>query len=391
MNERPKVALLIESSNAYSRDLLHGIRAWQRDHDAWSIRLSEHARGESPPKWLQNWDGAGIIARVENQTIAKALLKTSLPIVDVSAALPKLPFTRVVTDNEAATQLAIDHLRECGLTQFAYCGNSRFHWSEKRYRYFAATIEALNCTCYNFPSHSKSNDGNEDEEQQVKAIAAWIAELPKPIGILACYDLRGQQVIEACRHADVRVPDDVAVIGVHNDELLCDLCDPPLTSVIPNAKGAGYRAAELLSQKMAANRKSQKSGPAQTHLIAPIGVARRQSTDLVAIDDPKISQALQFMRAHANEGITVSDVLQAVPMSRTLLERSFKRNLGLTPHNYLINIRVERVKKLLATTKTSIGEIAEKCGFEHIEYLSVAFKRQTGKTPSEYRKQTFAS
>lgn len=387
MPSRPKVALLIESSNTYSRDLLHGIRSWQRSNDAWAIRLTEHARGAKPPAWLKTWKGDGIIARVENTSIANVLKATKLPVVDVSAALPSLPFIRVATDSEAATSLAIDHLRECGLHQFAYCGNNSFNWSQKRYKYFSDTLKSLGHSCFNYIVPPNKTKQPLRGDQEVDAIASWLLTLPKPIGVLACYDIRGQQVIEACQQAGIRVPDEVAVLGVHNDELLCDLCDPPLSSVIPDAKQAGFRAAEILSGLMKNKGDKRPSTPPTAHLIAPLGVARRQSTDLVAIDDPKLSDALRYIRHNANRGITVTDVLQAVPMSRTLLERKFKEHLGITPHHYILNNRLERVKTLLVNSKSSINEVADKCGFEHIEYLSVAFKRETGLTPTQYRKK----
>ena len=354
MSGRPKVALLIESSNTYARELLHGIRSWQRDHDTWTIRLTEHGRGAKVPAWLKSWEGDGIIARVENRGIAKALQSTGLPVVDVSAALPDTPFIRVATDSTAATELAIDHLRERGLTQFAYCGDDQFQWSKQRYRYFADGLKERGYACAKFSSPKIDRKSPRRVDQEVDAIAQWLMTLPKPVGILACYDIRGQQVLEACGQVGIRVPDEAAVMGVHNDELLCDLCDPPLSSVIPNARQAGYRAAEILSQLMV--RKSKSAS-----------------------------------RNHADEGITVADVLKAVPMSRTLLERRFKDSLGTTPHRQILHIRLSKVKTLLTTTKLSISEIADRCGFDYMEYLCVAFKRESGQTPSDFRKANSAS
>ena len=389
MSGRPKVALLIESSNTYARELLHGIRSWQRDHDTWTIRLTEHGRGAKVPAWLKSWEGDGIIARVENRGIAKALQSTGFPVVDVSAALPDTPFIRVATDSAAATELAIDHLRERGLTQFAYCGDDQFQWSKQRYRYFADGLKERGYACAKFSSPKIDRKSPRRVDQEVDAIAQWLMTLPKPVGILACYDIRGQQVLEACGQVGIRVPDEAAVMGVHNDELLCDLCDPPLSSVIPNARQAGYRAAEILSQLMV--RKSKSASLKTNYLIEPLGVSCRQSTDLVAIDDPKISEALRFIRDHADEGITVADVLKAVPMSRTLLERRFKDSLGTTPHRQILHIRLSKVKTLLTTTKLSISEIADRCGFDYMEYLCVAFKRESGQTPSDFRKANSAS
>src|SRR5690606_26395850 len=140
-------------------------------------------------------------------------------------------------------------------------------------------------------------------------------------------DLRGQQVLDACRRIGVAVPDEAAALGVDNDQLLCELSEPPLTSIIPNTHRTGYEAARLLDEMMAG-----RSATGETHLIPPIGIATRQSTDVLAIDDPNVARAIHFIRQHACTGIKVKDVLRAVPHSRTLLEARFKRLLGRTPH-----------------------------------------------------------
>lgn len=287
MRAAREVALLIETSNRYARELLRGVRVWVREHEAWTIRLTEQGRGAAVPDWLRGWDGDGVIARVESVAIARQLRATGLPVIDVSAAL---------------TRLAI------------------------------------------------------------------------PL------DLRGQQVLVACRLAGLTVPDEVAVIGVHNDELLCDLCDPPLSSVMPNAQRAGYEAAELLPRAMAGKKLARA-----LHQIAPLGVAARQSTDIGAVGDTKIAGAVRSMRQQAASGANVGDVLRAVPMARTALERRFKTALGTSPHAHLRKLRVERVQELLSSTSLPVGEIAAATGFEHPEYLSAMFRRECGMSPRDFR------
>jgi LacI family transcriptional regulator len=176
------------------------------------------------------------------------------------------------------------------------------------------------------------------------------------------------------------VPDDVAVIGVDNDALLCELASPPLSSVIPNTHRTGYEAAALLDRMMRGKRVAPTA-----HLIAPLGVAARQSTDVLAVDDRAVARAVQFIREHACEGINVSDVLRAVPLSRRVLEQRFQRLLGHTPREEILHVRLNRVKQLLSETDLPLYLIAERTGFEHVEYLSVVFKRETGKTPSAFR------
>jgi LacI family transcriptional regulator len=200
------------------------------------------------------------------------------------------------------------------------------------------------------------------------------------VGVLACLDIWGQHVLAACRRAKLAVPEEVAVIGVHNDELLCDLCDPPLSSVVPNAPRAGYQAAALLARAMAG-----RKVPVALHEIPPLGVVARQSTDVAAVGDAKIAGAVRYMREQAAEGANVADVLRAVPMARTALERRFKAVLGTTPHAHLRKLRIERVQQLLTSTSLPVGEIAAATGFEHPEYLSAMFRRECGVSPREFR------
>ncbi len=373
---RRQVALLIETSNAYARGLLQGVVHYIREHEPWSFHLMEQGRGDDPPPWLERWDGDGIIARIETPRIARAVVRAGLPTIDLSAArlVPELPW--VETDDEQIARLAAEHLLARGFKHFAYCGDARFKWSEWREQYFRARVEAAGHGVQSYRVHA----GAGDLAAQLREIRAWLKALPKPVGIMAAYDIRGQQVLDACRSVGLAVPADVAVIGVDNDVLLCELASPPLTSVIPNAHRTGYAAAALLDQLMAG-----KTVPATAHLIAPLGVAARQSTDVLAVDDRDVARAVQFIREHACEGINVSDVLRTVPLSRRVLEQRFQRLLGRTPREEILQARLTRVKQLLSETDLPLYLIAERTGFEHVEYLSVVFKRETGATPTAFR------
>ena len=380
VHRSPKVALLVETSNAYARELLHGVRAWLREHGPWVLWLAEAGRGATPPGWLRDWKGDGIIARVETPAIARAVAATGLPTVDVSAArlLHDLPWLE--TDDRAIAHMAAEHLRERGFQSFGYCGDARFNWSRWRGEAFRAHLAGHGFDCAVFPEGSASKVRSTDWETELSSLADWIGELPKPVGIFAGYDIRGVQILEACRRLEVAVPDAVAVIGVDNDELLCDLADPPLSSVIPDVRRTGYEAAALLARLMRGE-KIRGEG----RLFAPQGVATRQSTDVVAVADKNISNAVRFIREHACSGIGVREVLKAVPMSRRVLETRFRKLLGRSPHEQILNVKLDRVKRLLAETDLPLAAIAERTGFTHVEYLSVAFKRHTGINASEFR------
>ena len=375
---RPRVALLIETSNSYARGLLRGITRYVREHRPWATYVPETVRGETPPAWLKRWRGDGIIARIENPSTAKIVQQAGVPTVSVSAGGFAPQFPVVETDNQAIAVQAFAHLQERGLRHFAFCGDARFAWSRLRSESFVRLAAEAGHTAQLYRPRSRAPEP--PWEQQQADLARWVAQLPKPIGIMACYDIRGRQLLDVCRQVGATVPDEVAVIGVDDDRLLCDLAQPPLSSVIPDTNRSGYVAAELLDQMLMGRRVE----PGE-RLIAPLGVATRQSTDVLAIDDPDVVRAQRFIRDHACEGIKVEAVLEHVAISRRALEYRFAELLGCTPHERIVQVQLQRVRQLLSETDLSLVEVAERAGFKHVEYMSVVFKRRTGVAPREYR------
>ncbi|HWL10029.1 MAG TPA: XylR family transcriptional regulator [Planctomicrobium sp.] len=376
------VALLIETSNAYARGLLDGIRSYVRAHQRWSIYLPEQGRGAEAPKWLSKWQGDGIIARIESDDVAVTLKKMKLPVVDVSAArrLQEIPW--VETDDSEIAKLAAGHLLDRGFRNLAFCGDDGFNWSLWRREQFENVVRQAGCQYFEHLSHSRSQTEDSWNKEKLE-LTRWLKKLPRPIGIFASYDIKAQKLLEICRELSISVPEEMAVIGVDNDRLLCDLSFPPLTSVIPNTHRTGYEAAMLLDRMM-----SGETVPAEAHLIKPIGIETRQSTDVLAIDDPHVAMALRIIRQSASLGINVQDVLKKVPLSRRVLESRFQKLLGRTPHQELIRLRIAHVRQLLIETNLSLAEIATRTGFEHVEYLSVAFKREVGHSPREFRRMS---
>lgn len=380
MRSIPSIALLIESSNSYARGLLRGVSTYVREHEPWTVFLPEYERGHEPPGWFRRWKGDGIIARIENERIARAVKSLKVPVVDVSAAreVPEVPW--VETDDAAIAQMAFDHLRERGFSRLAFCGDPQFNWSKWRCEHFCrlAEQEDIECRVYHAPL---ANGAAIPWSREMQHLGKWLRELPKPIGIMACYDIKARQILDACRSERIAVPEQIAVIGVDDDELMCDLCQPRLSSITPDAHRAGYVAAQLLNE-LISGRKLEPTA----HLIPPLGVKIRQSTDIFAIEDKSVALALQFIRRHASEGITVSDVARAVEMSRKALDSRFLQVLGRTPHAEIERFRIDRVKQLLLETSLPLQAVAERAGFSYVEYLSVAFKRVVGVPPGEFRK-----
>lgn len=380
--KRHQVALLIETSNAYARGLLRGIHAYVREHQQWVVFFLEQGRGDAPPKSLKSWRGHGIIARIENPRIARVIRAKGLPTVDVSAACLVAELPCVETDNEAVARAAFEHLRERGFKSLAYCGDDRFQWSRERAQWFVRLAREAGCECASFPPEQRGAARPAAGQQEDKRLIAWIRQLPKPCGLMACYDIRGWQVLAACRQIGVAVPDEIAVVGVDNDDLLCNLSEPPLSSVILDPVRTGYDAAELLDQMMAG-----QPVAGGIRRVRPTGIVTRQSSDVLAINDSEVSQALRFIREHAVDGIKVEAILAAIPISRRVLESRFKKLLGHTPHEEILRVQLQRVKELLAETDLPLRVIAERAGFKHVEYLSAVFKQHVGQPPSEYRQR----
>ncbi len=376
----PKVALLIETSNAYGRGLLGGIQTFMRENKPWSVYLAEQGRGDQPPAWLEKWKGDGVIARVENRAIASAVASLGLPVVDMSAGrlLPDLPCCEI--DEAGTARLAVEHFKERGFKHFAWCGDPRFVWSGLRGEAFVAAAAAAG-----HPVHEYQPDphaGGEDEDAEMEAIGQWLKGLPRPVAVFTCYDIRGRLVLDACRRLSIFVPDDVAVLAVDNDELLCSLAYPPLSSIIPNAVRTGYEAASLLSRMMA----GEKVGPVST-LVAPTGLVTRQSTDVLAVEDKNVARAVRYIREHACDGICVDDVVRDAGLSRRLLEGRFKTHLGRSPHEEITRVQILRVKELLALTDLPLAEVADRTGFRYVEYLSAVFKNKVGVPPGHFRNE----
>jgi LacI family transcriptional regulator len=379
MRGRPAVALLVEMSNSHARGMLHGIRRYIREHRPWTIQFVERSRDAAPPLWLRRWRGDGIIARISGPRIAEAVLATGAPAVDIGSLqlVPGLP--SVETDHEAIGRLAAEHLVERGFKHFGFRGMGGISWSEARGLHFGRALAEGGHACSALappPTRGRLDPWKKDRRE----VARWVRALPKPVGVLAAWDGCGVEVLEVCQRLGVAVPDELAVLGVDNDDLLCDLADPPMSSVAVDPHQIGYRAATLLDRMMAGQ--PVDAGP---YLVKPLGVVSRQSTDVLAIDDRQVSEAVRFIREHATHGINVEDVLAAVPLSRRVLEARFKKTLDITPHEAIVRARLRRAQELLAETDLPMHVVAERSGFHYPEYMAMVFRKRLGTTPGLFR------
>ncbi len=379
MARRPHVALLVETAGAYGRRLLEGITRYLHMHRSWSIFLERREIDSIQLGWLDGWRGDGILSRWSSPGMIELLGSMKVPAIDLSGGRSPFGLPRIHCDDQAIGRVAAEHLLERGLRSFGFCGFGGVLWSTRRRDGFLTAIGrgGLRCQVYESSWHGL---GARPFEEDQKHLELWLASLPKPVGVMACNDMLGFQVLDGGRSSGLKTPEDVAVIGVDDDTLLCGLCDSPLSSVIPNAENIGYEAAALLDLLMEGGRAGFKE-----RLIPPLGIATRLSTDVLAVEDTAFAFAMRFIHEHACHGITVEDVLQGVPLSRMSLERRFRKHRGRSPHAEIRAVQIARAKQLLTETEHPIHRIAQLVGFDHPEYFNVLFKREVGLPPGRYR------
>ncbi len=379
----PHVAFIVETSMAYGREILRGVAQYLRENGPWTVYLEQRSLEDPRAPWLRDWDGDGIISRLSPR-LARLILETGIPTVDLDDQTPSSRLPTVQSDHQAIGALAAEHLLERGFAQFAFFGYPQFEWSRLNRDGFAARVRDAGYPCHEYGLGQRVTWGHQQPswEAEVDGASRWVAALPKPLGLMACNDFRGVQALDACRRAGVAVPEQVAVIGVDNETVACELAYPPLSSVIPDCRRIGYEAAGLLDLLM---RGEGPEGPAPA--VPPLGVATRQSTDVTAIADPSVAAAMRFIRERACDGIGVDEVLEHVPVSRSVLQRRFRAVSGRTIHDAIAGVRLQRVKQLLIETDLPLSAIAARAGFSHVEYMSTAFRQATGSAPGAYRRE----
>lgn len=380
----PKVALLIETARGYGRGLLRGIVRYARLHGPWSFYATPSDFEQALPK-MRQWGGTGIIARVASPAMAKAILQSRLPTIALDLREDQLllpnplaKLSEIASDSHHAAQMAADHLLERKFRHYAFVGAAGHVWSDRRQTSFCDRIAAAGFRPHIFSPPRRNRDRAWEREQTI--LAEWLKKLPKPLGLMACNDDRGREVLEACRLARIHVPEQIAVIGVDNDELWCELADPPLSSVALNAEQGGYRAAALLDKMM-----RDRLRTPQRLVVEPLHVVTRRSTDIVALDDVEVALALRFIHDIATSPIAINDIVRHVQLSRRALEMRFRKAVGRTIHAEIQRVRLERAKRLLLESDLPMPKVAAAAGFGTASYFGQVFREAVGMTPARYR------
>ena len=327
---RPRIALLVEASRAYGRELLQGVALFARTQVNWSLLHQEMMLDSAIPDWLASSRIDGVIARVDTHTI-DPLRQLNVPIVDVRCNRKFAGVPQVETDNRQVAELAFKHLWDRGFRRFAFCGFRFASYSDARLQYFRDLVQQFDGPFSFYQSEGKPGSNLTSLEQagivDIEPLGKWLSTLQRPTGLFVCNDIRGQQVLNACQAAGIAVPDDIGVIGVDDDDAICMLCDPTLSSVHPDAQRVGYRASDMLHQMLSGIRPN-----AEVEYVEPKSVTERLSTKVIAVDDAELAKVCRFIRQYACDGINVGDVVQFTSLSRRQLERRFRQVLGRTPH-----------------------------------------------------------
>jgi LacI family transcriptional regulator len=373
-----KVILLIESSRGYGRDLLNGIAEYSRLHGPWSFYREPGGLDSTLPP-LFNWDADGIIMRDSART--ESLVSLGVPIILVlHKNPPRNTIPCIVTDDVAIGTMAAEHFLDKGFHNFAYCGLDNMHWSRNRRQSFRERIRQAGFKTHVYKQPMSETSRSWENEQII--LAKWLAGLPKPLALMACNDDRAQYTIEACKLANIAIPDQIAVLGADDDKLVCNLTNPRLSSVSLTTERAGYETAELLEKLMNGDRAASR------HIIVhPMHVAARQSTDVLAVRDREVAKALRFIKNHAREVIQVNDVAEATEISRRVLEKRFRQTINHSVLEMIRNARAEQTARLLVETNISVAQIAETLGYPGVKHISRSFRQAKGMSPLAYRKK----
>jgi LacI family transcriptional regulator len=389
MKRIPKVAIFFETSAVNDRRITRGIIKYAVLCGPWLFYSKMHPfyMTQGKDAWhkrilpeLKVWRPDGIIAHVDAKR-AKELLDFGVPTILQPLTEPmSMGSSTLRDDNRTTAKKGVEYLLDLGFKNYAFCGFANIYWSDERSAAFVKRIEQAGFEPHVYkPPRSRHRSFVEEDRT---FLSEWLKRLPKPVAVMACNDIRGREVIDASRLADLVVPDEVAVLGVDDDNLVCDVTNPPLSSVSLNTEKAGYEAAKMLD-KMMSNRKSKP----KDITVSPTHVVARQSTDTLAIEDLEVVKAIRFIRAFRSREIGVNDVVATTTLARRALEQRFKKLLKRSIYREIRRVHVEQVAQMLLETTTPVYQIALSLGYSSSEHIARPFRKEKGMNPQEYRRR----
>ena len=372
-HRRKRVGLFMGLIDHYEHGVARGVVRFARgrpDWDLYGFGWMFQAMGS-----LERWDGDGIVARIASRRDADLLAARGIPVVDVAGAWPRPGFRQVSNDDRATGRLAGRHLKSLGRRTFAFCGVARVGWSRARREAFRDEVDAARLSVF------EQSLGWWEKLHRSEPFDRWLAALPRPAAVFACNDTVGLKAAAAARRLGLDVPGDLAILGVDNEDILCELSVPPLSSIALNLERIGWEAAEALASFM-----DGRSGRAEPSGVSPREVVERESTRTIATGDALVDRALEAIHGAAAGRLTVAQLLVSVPCSRRTLEKKFRATLSRSIHEEIIRRRVDEARRLLRDTTFTISAVAEETGFANAQRLYVAFRKVQGATPGAYRR-----
>lgn len=382
LRKKKQVLLLIETSRAYGRGVIEGISKYASEQENWSLYFEDRSLHDHLPYWLKNWRGDGIIARTATPAQRRSIMQLKIPYVELFGTHAP----EVGCDDAMIARMAAEHFLIRGIRHYAFFAPEMQWWCRHRFEHFQRTLRCYGHSCFCFSRKKKTGkalspswDVSGDRE-----LRNWLLKLPKPVGLFAATDVYSLTVLGACQREEIRVPEDIAILGADNDHTICLSVTPQLSSIDVNNVLTGYTAAGLLHERMTLPKRRWRTTPLFT---PPAYVVARQSTDLAACDDEDIVKAMEICRKNATQGMTVATLADSVGLSLRTLRRRFKKYIGHSPEREIIDIKINLAKQYLRETDLPVYAISRKVGFNPPEYFVKAFKKEVGLTPMQYRQK----
>ena len=363
--------------SGYDHDIARGVIRYAKEHGAW--QLFGHGWTLAEIIDLDKWQGDGVITRGRDRPESEQLARLGIPIIDVCGSASVEGIAQVTNDDVETGRMAAEHLKACGFEHFAYCGTEVVEWSSRRLSGF---LTGLGLKTEQLPVFTKHRLMWQKTDDDV-ALQTWLKSLPVPCGILAGDDVIGVKITRAAEACGLRIPAQIAVVGVDNEVVLCELAKPSLSSIPCNCERIGFEAAKALNGMMTSNRRDPRS-PLR---IEPMPVVVRATSDTMAVSDAIVAQALKFIRGNTGLSVNVEDVARALPVSRRALEMRFRKAVGHTIHDEIRRTRLENACRLLATTDMPVAKVAIASGFSNAQRFNAVFVEHEHMAPLAYREK----
>jgi LacI family transcriptional regulator len=384
VREKKRVGVAIDATMGFGRQIMRGVMQYANLERRWHLLEEFRSTDTNFSRWPPPPKCDGAIVAFGDPAKVQQLKRSCKHLVCCSGAADPEAVHVVRVESRGIGALAANHLLDCRLVHFGYYGSPGMRYSQERLAGFCEVLARRQLTCSESPvTYAFEGHVGPGPQSHWPKLISWVRSLPKPVGILATDDMAAHDLAAACLEANILIPEQVAVVGVNNDDLLCESAWPPLSSVNADYQRAGFSAAQLLDELMSGHRSSTKKALIE---LPPAGVVVRASTDSLAVDDPMVATAIRFIREHACDPCSVSDILREIPVGRRWLERQFALKLGRTPYDEILHARMETARRLLLRPEIKMNEVAERCGFSSVQSFSRAFQQHTGETPGRFRR-----